>query len=46
MPRKAGKSIFPKGKKATTDVEIPSHDGSELFEDHENSSNESQDDSR
>ena len=28
------------------DVEIPSHDGSELVEDHENSSNESQDDSR
>ena len=46
MPRKGGKSISPKKKKATNDVEIPSHDGSELFEDHENSSNESQDDSR
>ena len=58
MPRKAGKSISQKEKKATTDVEIPSHDGSELVEeipshdgselveDHENSSDESQDDSR
>ena len=44
MPRKGGKSISPKKreKKATTDVEIPSHDGSELVEDHENSSNESE----